>query len=92
MPTSRSASDWQALAAGFRPASQAFIDGRWCDARSGATFACHSPIDGRLLAQEAACDAADIDATIEQRGSTGNWLAWFGIDRHGVDCCNCGFR
>ena len=76
MPTPRSATDWQALAAGFRPASQAFIDGRWCDARSGATFACHSPIDGRLLAQVAACDAADIDAAVRSARAAyerGDW-------------------
>ena len=56
--------DWHARAAALQPRKQAFIDGQWVDALSGATFDCHSPLDGRLLAQVAACDSADIDRAV----------------------------
>ncbi|RMD65046.1 MAG: aldehyde dehydrogenase [Alphaproteobacteria bacterium] len=44
--------------------SQAFIDGRFVDAADGRTFECISPIDGRVLAKVAACDAADVDRAV----------------------------
>ena len=46
------------------------IDGRACvggertASMAGATFACHSPIDGRWLADVARCDAADADRAV----------------------------
>jgi len=56
--------DWRTRAAGFAPRTRALIDGRWCDAASGATFDAVSPLDGRALAAVAACDAPDIDAAV----------------------------
>ena len=55
---------WHERAARIEPRAQAFIDGRYLDAASGATFDCLSPIDGRLLAKVAATDAADVDAAV----------------------------
>jgi len=61
---SSASSDWQARAKALRPRSGMFVDGRFGAAASGATFDCISPIDGRVLAQVAAGDAADIDAAV----------------------------
>ena len=57
-------SHWQALAGQLTLPSQAFIDGRYVDAASGARFDCISPIDGRVLGQVADCDAHDVDRAV----------------------------
>ncbi|WP_261841592.1 aldehyde dehydrogenase [Aliamphritea ceti] len=57
-------------------ANQAFIDGEFCDAASGATFDCISPRNGQLLTRIAACDAEDVDkavATARQAFDAGVW-------------------
>ncbi|QIR15304.1 aldehyde dehydrogenase [Shewanella aestuarii] len=61
-PTSRS--DWEALAASLTINNQAFINGEYCDAQSGETFECTSPVDGRLLTQVASCDLADANIAV----------------------------
>jgi acyl-CoA reductase-like NAD-dependent aldehyde dehydrogenase len=43
---------------------QAFIDGKFCSALSGATTPSFSPIDGSKLADVAACGADDIDVAV----------------------------
>ena len=56
--------------------TQAFIDGRYLDAASGATFDCINPATGKLLARVAAGDAEDINrAVISARAAfrKGNW-------------------
>ncbi len=55
---------WRARALGLHPIGLALINGALVPARSGATFADLSPIDGRKLADVAACDAADVDAAV----------------------------
>ncbi|EKV28123.1 Aldehyde dehydrogenase [Caenispirillum salinarum AK4] len=57
--------DYQKLAADFRPRTQLFIDGRFVDAESGKTFDDVSPRDGKVIAQVAEGDAADIDAAVK---------------------------
>lgn len=54
----------QSQARGLSYRSQAFIDGRYVDAASGATFDCVSPVDGKVLAKVAACDTADVDRAV----------------------------
>lgn len=44
--------------------ARAFIGGASVPARSGRTFADHSPADNRLLAHVAECDADDVDAAV----------------------------
>jgi 4-guanidinobutyraldehyde dehydrogenase/NAD-dependent aldehyde dehydrogenase len=56
--------DWHARARALAPEGRAFIDGRYVDAVSGATFDCASPIDGRLLARVASTDVADADRAV----------------------------
>jgi gamma-glutamyl-gamma-aminobutyraldehyde dehydrogenase/4-guanidinobutyraldehyde dehydrogenase/NAD-dependent aldehyde dehydrogenase len=43
---------------------KALIGGRLVAARSGETFDCISPLDGRVLTRIAACDAADVDLAV----------------------------
>ncbi|MGC3981991.1 MAG: aldehyde dehydrogenase [Steroidobacteraceae bacterium] len=68
--------DWHARAATLEVRNQAFISGRYLDARSGTQFDCISPVDGRLITRVAACDEADINqAVIAARGvfERGSW-------------------
>jgi gamma-glutamyl-gamma-aminobutyraldehyde dehydrogenase len=55
---------WLARAAALKPEARAFIDGRYVAAVSGQTFARISPVDGRVIAEIASCDAADIDRAV----------------------------
>jgi gamma-glutamyl-gamma-aminobutyraldehyde dehydrogenase/4-guanidinobutyraldehyde dehydrogenase/NAD-dependent aldehyde dehydrogenase len=43
----------------------AFINGRFVRSLSGKTFDTISPIDGRVIASVAECDAADVDAAVK---------------------------
>ncbi len=45
--------------------TRAFIDGRYVDARSGETFETLNPATGKLLANVAAGDAADVDDAVK---------------------------
>lgn len=68
--------DWHARANAFRPRHQVFIEGRFMDAVSGATFDCISPVDGRVLAAVAAGDAPDVDAAVRSARAAferGDW-------------------
>jgi acyl-CoA reductase-like NAD-dependent aldehyde dehydrogenase len=68
--------DWHARARDFRPRRQAFIEGRWQDAASGATFDCISPVDGRVLGAVAAGDTAEVDAAVRSARAAfdrGDW-------------------
>jgi 4-guanidinobutyraldehyde dehydrogenase/NAD-dependent aldehyde dehydrogenase len=56
--------DWHARARALAINGNAFIDGRYVAAVSGATFDCVSPIDGRVLAAVASTDAADVDRAV----------------------------
>jgi 4-guanidinobutyraldehyde dehydrogenase/NAD-dependent aldehyde dehydrogenase len=56
--------DWHARARALAINGNAFIDGRYVAAASGATFDCVSPIDGRVLAAVAATDTADVDRAV----------------------------
>jgi acyl-CoA reductase-like NAD-dependent aldehyde dehydrogenase len=61
MANSPGSDTWHQRAVQLKPQHLALIDGRLTGAVSGATFDCRSPIDGRLLAAVAACDAPDVD-------------------------------
>ncbi|WP_175747643.1 aldehyde dehydrogenase [Burkholderia ambifaria] len=72
--------DWQARAAVLRIEARAFIDGDLCHAHSGATFACVSPIDGRVLAHVADCGADDVDAAVAAARRAFDAQAWAGMN------------
>jgi len=57
--------DWHERAASFTPRTEAFIDGKYRPAASGATFDCINPATGKAIADVASGDAADIDAAVE---------------------------
>ena len=59
-----SSNRWAELADRLEPDGRAFIDGEHVDARDGRTFEKRSPVDGRILADVAEGDAADIDAAV----------------------------
>ena len=76
MPQPAPAINWHERATHIEPRTQAFINGRYLDAASGATFDCLSPIDGRLLAKVAATDATDVDAAVASARSAFNKGSW----------------
>jgi len=55
------------------------INGKRVDARSGETFACISPVDGRVLTEVARCDAADIDAAVSAARTAFDDHRWSGL-------------
>ena len=68
--------DWHARAASLRPRHQAFIDGAFVDAADRRTFACISPIDGRVVADVARCDSADVDRAVHAARASFDDGAW----------------
>ena len=68
--------DWRELAKTLTPHTQAFIDGKYRPAVSGATFDCINPANGQVIAQVASCDAADIElavASARKSFDAGGW-------------------
>jgi acyl-CoA reductase-like NAD-dependent aldehyde dehydrogenase len=68
---------WHERARTLEFRTQAFIDGRHCDAASGATFDSINPATGKLLARVAAGDQEDINrAVISARAAfrKGSWV------------------
>ncbi len=55
---------WQARAAALAIEGRAFIDGRYVASLGAQTFDDVSPIDGRVVARVARCQAADVDAAV----------------------------
>ncbi|NMH65698.1 aldehyde dehydrogenase [Shewanella salipaludis] len=64
MSTQKSRRDWESLADTLSIQGQAFIDGHYQEAASGASFDCISPIDGRVLAKVASCDLEDANLAV----------------------------
>ncbi|MGH8197956.1 MAG: aldehyde dehydrogenase [Steroidobacteraceae bacterium] len=76
MNREQKAVDWRARAASFAPRTNAFIDGKYQPALSGATFDSVNPANGQVMAQVASCDAADVDAAVasaRRAFDTGHW-------------------
>jgi 4-guanidinobutyraldehyde dehydrogenase / NAD-dependent aldehyde dehydrogenase len=55
---------WHDRARALQLRTQAFIDGRYRDAASGATFDSINPATGKLLARVAACDEEDVNRAV----------------------------
>ncbi len=64
MTREQKAVDWRAMAKKLAPRTNAFIDGKYVPAVSGATFDCVNPANGQVIAQVASCDAADVDLAV----------------------------
>ena len=67
---------WHEQARELSFATQAFINGRFVDAQSGAQFDSIDPATGRVLCQVAACDAADVDSAVAAARSAFNQGSW----------------
>ena len=74
--TQATRADWEARASQLRIEGRAFIDGQYRDAADGATFDCLSPVDGRLLAKVASCDAADAERAVHSARAAFESGAW----------------
>ena len=74
--TTLTRADWEQRAQQLKIEGRAFINGEYTDAVSGQTFECVSPVDGRLLAQVASCDAADAQRAVENARATFNEGVW----------------
>jgi gamma-glutamyl-gamma-aminobutyraldehyde dehydrogenase/4-guanidinobutyraldehyde dehydrogenase/NAD-dependent aldehyde dehydrogenase len=68
--------EWSARAQKLRIPTETFIDGKPAPARSGKTFDCISPIDGRVLGRVAAGDADDVDRAVQAARATFESGAW----------------
>ncbi|MGB5622593.1 MAG: aldehyde dehydrogenase [Gammaproteobacteria bacterium] len=87
MASGKSLQDWRALAERLDIRSQAFIDGRYVDAASGATFDSVNPANGGILTAVAATDAEDVDravAAARRAFDTGHWAKMPPTDRKAV--------
>ncbi|SDI61760.1 aldehyde dehydrogenase [Pseudomonas panipatensis] len=79
--------DWQQRAARQQFIDSALIGGRRVTARDGATFASIDPATNRLLANVAACGAAEIDAAVRsarQAFDQGPWARMAPRERKAV--------
>jgi acyl-CoA reductase-like NAD-dependent aldehyde dehydrogenase len=77
-PTNAATIDWRQRAREISINGQAFIDGQYLPAASGATFSDISPIDGRVIANVAATDAADVDRAVVAARRAFDQRAWAG--------------
>ena len=55
---------WAARAASLTIEGRAFIGGAYGEAAEGGHFACHSPLDDRLLSQVARCSSVDVERAV----------------------------
>ena len=60
----RTHADWLADAATIDPPTKLYLNGRYVDAASGATFDTFAPRDGSVLASVAAGDVEDVDRAV----------------------------
>jgi acyl-CoA reductase-like NAD-dependent aldehyde dehydrogenase len=67
---------WQQRAASLVPRTQAFIEGRYVDAASGAQFDSINPATGQLLARVASGDAPDIERAVASARAAFRSGAW----------------
>src|SRR3569623_544273 len=72
----QTASSWHERARSVHFQTQAFIDGRYVAAASGATFACINPSTGSVLARVAACDTEDVDRAVASARAAFRKGAW----------------
>ena len=69
----------QDAVAKLRFRTQAFIDGEFRPAASGATLPSYNPANGRKIADIAACDAADVEAAVKAARAAFESGVWSGL-------------
>ncbi|WP_137818922.1 aldehyde dehydrogenase [Pseudomonas sp. 2FG] len=67
---------WAARAATLNIEGRAFIAGEYCQAADAALFACHSPLDNRLLQQVTRCSAEEVERAVGSARRSFNSGAW----------------
>lgn len=75
-PQAAACKNWREAASVLNPGAQAFIDGEYRAAGSGATFPTVNPATGSIIAHVAACGATDVDdavAAATRAFSAGHW-------------------
>ncbi len=71
--------DWHAVAGNLRPDGRALINGQRRAARSGAVFSSISPVDGRVLAEVARCEQADVEDAVAAARTAFEDRRWRGL-------------
>ncbi len=79
MLDTKSTDYWQDTAERLDIRTQAFIDGSYVDAASGATFAAVNPATGETLAEVASCDVADVDRAVAAARTAFEDRRWAGM-------------
>jgi acyl-CoA reductase-like NAD-dependent aldehyde dehydrogenase len=70
---------WHERARQLEFRTQAFVDGRYVDAASGATFDCINPATGKLLARVAAGDVEDVNRAVTSARAAFRRGVWSGL-------------
>ena len=70
---------WHDKAATLHFDGRAYIDGSYVAAADGASFPTYSPIDGRKLADIAACSPADVDLAVAAARRAFEQQVWAGL-------------
>ncbi|MCE2492077.1 MAG: aldehyde dehydrogenase [Alphaproteobacteria bacterium] len=65
MSAAETLDDWRQAADGLDIRNKAFINGKFVDAASGATYASINPADGSEIASIASCDEEDVDRAVK---------------------------
>ena len=79
MATTVDATAWEARSEQLTFSGDAMIGSDSVPARSGETFEKRSPVDGRVLAQVAACDTPDVDDAVRAARKAFEAGVWSGI-------------
>ncbi|WP_153101971.1 aldehyde dehydrogenase [Paraburkholderia hayleyella] len=69
---------WKDKADALQFEGRAWIDGQYHGAQDGRTFACVSPIDGRVLCAVADCGAAEVEAAVAAARRSFDTQVWAG--------------
>lgn len=73
---SKTFQQWRQMAETLSFESRAFINGEFCNAEGGSTFACISPVNGKKLADVAAAQPADVDRAVKAARSSFEAGVW----------------
>jgi 4-guanidinobutyraldehyde dehydrogenase / NAD-dependent aldehyde dehydrogenase len=79
MATTVDATSWEARAEQLTFSGDALIGNESAPARSGETFEKRSPVDGRILADVASCDTADVDDAVRAARKAFEAGVWSGL-------------
>ncbi len=71
--------DWRTAAANLCADGRSLINGQRRAAKSGATFSCISPVDGRVLTEVARCDQSDVDDAVAAARTAFEDRRWCGL-------------